>query len=204
MPTLKYISLIIVLPLFISCSSKTLYLENAYQKTRASSTGKLSKKECDPACSFNIVSIEDKRRNKNHLGRVSRNLIVDEDIHQWLKSGFLSLQDNGFTVMSQNKDMPFEKNFIKLSIQLKLAYAHTLSTSTSANIVLKIIYENREGFIQTKLYRGNYTDINWFGSQNETNDSFNHAFQEILDSVSSDMEMICNNKQLNPNLAHPL
>jgi hypothetical protein len=48
--------------------------------------------------------------------------------------------------------------------------------------------------IRNKTYRGTYTGVNWWSSENETKDSFNRALEKILEEVSGDMTKICEGK----------
>jgi hypothetical protein len=186
---------VIFLGLMASCASKTIYIDqNDCGKDKALP---YNGKDCvdGSQCIYKIRSVEDDRRNRDNLGRISRDLISDRGVTEWLKNGFLQIKDCGLSVHSTEGDSGSENEMIHMSIRLKLAYAHTISTSTSTNLVLDVTYLQNDKVIQKKLYRGAYTDINWWSSESEIKDSFNQALGKILEDVAVDMKKICQAKE---------
>jgi hypothetical protein len=181
--------------LFVSCSSKTIYIGNPVSKPANNKF--CYKNDCrSNSVIFRIKSISDSRRNKENLGRVFGDLIMDKDLTNWLKTGFCSLSGCGIIFLMPDKDCPHGHEMVELALDLKAAYAHTLSTSTSTNLLICIIYEKQGHMIMKKAYRGTYTGIHWWNSEQEANNAFQRAFQDILGQVLKDMAEICSRDSL--------
>ena len=142
-------------------------------------------------CKIYVAEIEDKRRNKKNLGRASTSTVYTKDIIDWIGQGLVSLGGGRYKVVIQKENSEPVVPDYKISVFLKKAYIHSLSTSKSATLVLAVNYSQEGDDIKSSLYRGSDTSINWSSSQNEIHGAFNAAFIDLLDDLDKDLIELC-------------
>jgi len=142
-------------------------------------------------CKIYVAEIEDKRRNKKNLGRASTSTVYTKDIIDWIGQGLVSLGGGRYKVVIQKENPEPVVPDYKISVFLKKAYIHSLSTSKSATLVLAVNYSQEGEDIRSSLYRGSDTSINWSSSQDEIHGAFNAAFIDLLDDLDKDLIELC-------------
>ena len=142
-------------------------------------------------CSIYVREIDDKRRNKENLGRAASSTVYTNDIIEWIGQGLVSLGGGIYKVVIQKGNSDPVVPDYELSVFLKKAYIHSLSTSKSATLVLAVNYSQEGNDIKSSLYRGSDTSINWSSSQDEIYGAFNAAFIDLLDDLDKDLIELC-------------
>lgn len=145
-------------------------------------------------CKIYVAEIDDKRRNKKNLGRAATSTVYTKDIIDWIGQGLVSLGSGRYKIVIQKENSepvePVVPDY-KISVFLKKAYIHSLSTSKSATLVLAVNYSQEGEDIRSSLYRGSDTSINWSSSQDEIHGAFNAAFIDLLDDLDKDLIELC-------------
>ncbi len=154
---------------------------------RFESTGSIS----SSPCKIYVAQIEDKRLNRQNLGRAASSTVYTKDIIDWIGQGLVSLGGGIYKVVIPKENSEPVMSDYKISVFLKKAYIHSLSTSKSATLVLAVNYSQKGDDIKYSLYRGSDTSINWSSSQDEIHGAFNAAFIDLLDDLDKDLIELC-------------
>jgi hypothetical protein len=85
-----------------------------------------------------------------------------------------------------------------LHVTLLKSYMGAQATAKTANVVVRVRYEQGGAQVGEKMLRGDYTDVNWGSGDGEARDSLNAALQEVIAATHKDVVALCVNKKPAP------
>ena len=141
-------------------------------------------------CMFQVGSVADERLRKNDLGLVGSRVVSTRDVMPWLQQAFETLND-GSTKTSSSVGQVSSGRLVSLKASLKKLYVHTLLTSISANVLVAVSYAVDAGPLDTRLYRGTETGVNWTGSADSVSDLLHDALAHIIKNIRADLMILC-------------
>ncbi|TLY41326.1 MAG: hypothetical protein E6K58_10215 [Nitrospirae bacterium] len=139
---------------------------------------------------FQVGSVADERLRKNDLGLVGSRVVSTRDVMPWLQQAFETLND-GSTKTSSSVGQVSSGRLVSLKASLKKLYVHTLLTSISANVLVAVSYAIDAGPLDTRLYRGTETGVNWTGSADSVSDLLHDALAHIIKNIRADLMILC-------------
>jgi uncharacterized lipoprotein YajG len=128
-----------------------------------------------------INNLTDDRSYKDNIGLFCGSEIIVNDLLGWIKNSFLALE-NDPTLSNNNK--------ILLDISIKKLYVKNIPTSKAAIIVLQVDYVKNNNLSLSKIYRQQFTNVNWNCSNDEIVTLLNHVLKNIIYDISNDLMVL--------------
>jgi hypothetical protein len=178
--------LAVVLTMGVGCT-KPVYLKTRYLENHGPSLVEELQDVDKKASGVNIQAIDDLRGEKEVLGIVAGRLVQGDNLTEWVAGGFKLLKYFGYHVTFERDRRISGGDSIDLHVEIKTAHVRSISTSMSATLVLRISYSAGGRPIESKVYRGVKTEVNWVSGEGEINELFCLALVPILKSVSNDL-----------------
>ena len=170
-----------------ACASKQMTLGNRFSPEPGATTGEAAQ---SGACVMLLGAVTDERANPGEIANLYESNIRHENITDWLHSGLLSLKRQGIRFETREAgDAP--PALPELDVALIKAYVQPLSTSKSANLVVRVRVVRNGEVASERLYRGRDTGMNWWGSQDEMETAFNLALRDLLSRLAPDLRSQC-------------
>ncbi len=163
----------IVLCIILSGCNEPIYLKNP---------------KCDrvtTTCSFQLASINDVRRNKKSVGKITDHKIVHDELQAWLTNGFSSIGILSDTVTDET--LPI----INLDVDVECVHIRSVTTSMTSNVVLKIRYNYQSDILDEKTYRGTHVAVNWMSGKGDIQKCFDLALKDSLKKIAAEANTIC-------------
>jgi hypothetical protein len=139
-----------------------------------------------PACRLHIAGIVDKRPETT-MGFMGRGMVLSSDAAGWVRAGFTDLQGDPRWTFA---DTPEDADLI-LDVEIIKSYIFPVTTSKSANVVLRIRYSHAGGPLGENIYRGHRAAVNWAGTKEETAGLLNRALATTVELTRVDLMTGC-------------
>ena len=159
-----------------ACCTDPVYLDSHFSPTLRTGIS---------ACKFDLISVNDIRKNKKSLGEIGRRRVKNERVIDWLTNGLKSVG-----IAPQEGDEPC-KCLVDVEIDLIALHGRSISTSMSCNIVLRAKFCHNGVLLEQKIYRGCNVNVNWVSGEDEIGVSFDRALKDALVEISKDANAIC-------------
>jgi len=132
------------------------------------------------ACAFSLGALDD-QRDAQSLGQMGRTHIDGAGFDGWFRNGIASMP--GYT---RDAGAP------AIRITVLKAYVHGLVSLKSANLVVRVQFPaNGTAAAMTKTYRGFDDSMNWSTSQDEIQEAFNTALDNLTAQIGTDLGKRC-------------
>lgn len=177
MPQLLKMLLVSVFTMLFSCTTpSTVTIDSNFEKNNYIQPHRSK-------CEIVINSLEDHRKDKKSLGRLSFTEVFSVDALKWVSNGF-----NDFGIVNKNSFTQGNK-IIHINVILKLAHINHLLSSKAANVVLGISEDKNKSI---KYFRGSHASVNWNGSQKEIKGAFDLSLSQSIQKIIKEMNANCN------------
>ena len=141
-------------------------------------------------CLVHVGSVVDERLRKNDLGLVGSRVVSTEDLLPWLQQAFETLNNASARTSSSGVEAS-SRRLVRLNASLKKLYVHTLLSSISANVLVAVSYAVDAGPLDSRLYRGTETGVNWTGSADSVSELLDDALADIIKNIRTDLMSLC-------------
>lgn len=141
-------------------------------------------------CSVQIKEVRDERDTGKTLSDNAWMHINDGDVTGWIRSGLKTMQSSSFDVTELVED----ENKLVLSLQttLRKAYLSTIATSKASTVVVSYEIADKNNTVKAQgNLRGSDTSINWNGTEQEVNESFNRSLTFVLQQLRDKLSASC-------------
>ncbi len=125
------------------------------------------------------------------LGQVAnRPVRAPPDAQAWMRSVIGGLQNWGIPVefTDSTAEAP---GVINTEITLKSAWVASATTAKTANVVLRVEFQQSTTAGQGTDYRGHISSVNWNSNDGELQAMVNRAFDEALSQIAADFRTRC-------------
>jgi hypothetical protein len=161
-----------------------LYVEPAPEKGAAAVTA--------AGCPITILELTDPRRAPETIGiSALRPIAMPADRQAWLRSVIeAGLSARGFTPTFAPAGMAPSPDALNARISLKAVWISVPALNKSASVVFRTAAGQGEPGAAHD-YRGDITNVNWWGSQSEFNDLLERTAAQALDAMAPDLRALC-------------
>lgn len=125
----------------------------------------------------------DQRPDKELIGQIGRETYAADHIDRWLMQALQKISPASRTAETYAP----EPNTLGIRARLLRLYIQNVDLTKSAHVVIELEYLRAEAEPVRKLYRGRYTGINWWGTDEEINRAFCSALQDCVDKIAVDL-----------------
>lgn len=143
-------------------------------------------------CPIIILELTDPRRAPETIGiAAARPIVLPTDRQAWLRSVIeAGLSARGFTARFAAADTPPGPDALSARISLKAIWISVPALNKSASVVFHAAAgQGAPGPGQD--YRGDVTNVNWWGSQSEFNELLEKTTAQALDAMAADFRPLC-------------
>jgi hypothetical protein len=145
-----------------------------------------------PVCRVGLGEFVDSRTDKETMGHIAGRFVRLDDAVGWVRSGFATLSKDKRIAVVDADDVG---DGMMLHVTLLKSYMGAQATAKTANVVVRVRYEQGGAQVSEKMLRGDYTDVNWGSGDGEARDSLNAALQEVIAATHKDVVALCVNKK---------
>ncbi|NKB80942.1 MAG: hypothetical protein GKS05_03405 [Nitrospirales bacterium] len=143
-----------------------------------------------PSCHIHLLSIEDRRLRKNDVGQMNTHPILAKNLKEWLRENLVA-HLGPILVLEYTQTPTSTSPVIQLALSLKKMYHHLLLSTQSAIVALEVRLSQDGIYSLPYIIRGRNTSVNWTGSKDSIQDSFNEAIGSALNELSSHLNQRC-------------
>jgi hypothetical protein len=142
-------------------------------------------------CPITILELTDPRRAPETIGIAGRPIVLPADRQAWLRSVMeAGLAARGFTPRLAAPDAIPAPDALNVRISLKAIWISVPALNKSASVVFRAAAGQGEPG-PAHDYRGDITNVNWWGSQSEFNDLLDRTTAQALDAMAADLRPLC-------------
>ncbi len=142
-------------------------------------------------CRIGLGEFVDSRTDKATMGHIAGRFVRLDDAVGWMRSGFVTLDKDKRIAVVDAADVG---DGMLLHVTLLKSYMGAQATAKTANVVVRVRYEQGGAQVGEKMLRGDYTDVNWGSGDGEARDSLNAALEEVIEATHKDVVALCVNK----------
>ena len=146
-------------------------------------------------CPVQIVELTDSRRGPETVGSMMsfRAMQAPPDRQAWLRSVFdVGLTARGFKPSFAAADAAALPGAVTARVRLRTVWISLLQMNKSGSVALQVSAAPAGAPPgPAKVYRGDKTSVNMWGSQAEFNGLINQVFAEALDGLAADLQPLC-------------
>lgn len=148
-------------------------------------------------CPVQIIELKDTRRGPETVGSVVtlRAMQAPPDRETWIRSVFeVGLKARGFnpSFSAEGGEAAAKPDVVTTRIRIQAVWISMQAMNKIGSIVFRA---SAAGGGATsgpeKIYRGDKTAVNWWGSQSEFNGLLNDLFASALDDFAADLRPLC-------------
>jgi hypothetical protein len=162
--------------IFIGCGPNSVVLDQKFSNYDTANF--LSSDSCQNI----IVDVQDKRKDKQSLGRLYHTQVSSEDAVQWLANALAAV---GFETKPVQPD---GRRVLNILVELKLAYIKSSSSSMATNLVVGVRLDDGTSM---RYVRGTNCMVNWSNSPDAIKASFDLALKKVLAQIIESTEAYC-------------
>lgn len=139
-----------------------------------------------PPCRLYIAGVADKRPDTTTMGYMG-GMVTSSDAAGWVRTGLVTLQaDRRWTLAERPEDAD-----VIFDVEILKGYIFPVTTSKSANLVLRVRYSQAGGPLGENVYRGHRESVNWASTREETQGLLNRALDTTVHLMKADLVKGC-------------
>lgn len=125
----------------------------------------------------------DERPDKHVMGQMGRSTFGAEHVDSWVMQALQHGSPGSKLVEAYAPD----SHTMGVRARLLRLYVQNVDLTKSAQVVIELEYLRAGTEPVRKLYRGRYTGINWWGTDEEIGRAFGRALQDCVKKITDDL-----------------
>jgi hypothetical protein len=141
-------------------------------------------------CAVSVKTLADRRSSTSFFTEHFELETFAKSVPQWVRDGVLSLEQYGYDVHFEPVAAP-TRDVLTADLTIQKAYVNLVSASKVAIVVLGADYAKNGAVIESIVYRGQETGVNWANSADELEGAMNAALTRVLAAIAADIDRLC-------------
>jgi len=162
-------------------------------------------------CTLFVARVDDIRRNKSHMGNLTRMLptvhatprrvesLRGGDAVPWVRDALLATRRYGFDTLAEAPPAAgLARRQLGAEVSLRLAHAWSVDLNLVSHVAIKVDYRLPGGATVSRQYHGMGTRANWASANGEFMTVLNLGLEEAVRGMVNDAERLCDGRPLPP------